>query len=81
MEGNYRGGNVMKIEDYWKDVTIYVAEFIVNQGTAAEKRLSRCLVFDEEVSVHEATNHVKNKFNNVDEILYIDLFDEGLRMK
>lgn len=29
----YRGGNVMKIEDYWKDVTIYVTEFIVNQGT------------------------------------------------
>ena len=77
----YRGGNVMKIEDYWKDVTIYVTEFIVNQGTEKERRLSRCLVFDEEVTKNEAIKHVNDKFSNVGEILYIDLFDEGLRMK
>ena len=65
------------IERYWNDDAIYHVEFI----TINDRRISKVLVFDFEYTLDEVRKIVLSKFNNVVEIVHIDLWDNCLSLK
>lgn len=69
----------MRIEDHWNDVGVYNIEFVVQQKDCW-RIIEKIVVFDSE-SEHEMSAIIKNKFNNVVKINFIDSIGDGLHLK
>lgn len=70
----------MKIEDNWQDVGIYFVGFYVNIKGHERRLIKKTLVLEQEVvdcDVEDVKKIIKDKFQGVCEILYVDIFEES----
>lgn len=72
------GCEYMRIEDFWTDVIVYRAEFETNSGNKITKFLLFPATFSHESQVSEA---IKTKFRNVNKVLLIEEWGDGLFLK
>lgn len=70
----------MRIEDYWEDVFLYYVQFKVNQD-GRDRTIFKCIILYAPSTNLEITKLIFSKFNNVESVTSIELYDDALLMK
>ena len=73
-----KGDEYMRIEDFWTDVILYRAEFQTENGRKITKFLTFPATFNQENQISEV---IKTKFRDVDKVLFIEEWGDGLYLK
>lgn len=68
----------MKIEDFWLDMYCVHVVFLTNDNRKINKTL--CF-YEDQVNQDEISNIVMQKFGNVNKVISIDEWGEGLVLK
>lgn len=71
---------LMKIEDKWKDAYLYYVTFRVEQCNLF-RVIDKTLVLYEELKIDEIAKIIKRNFNDVHEVLSVDVYQEVLVIK
>lgn len=69
-----------KIEDFWKDITVYYIEFVAVKESSMRTHC-KVLVLKSGLHEDEVNELVKTYFNNISEVTCIDELYDGLRLK
>lgn len=67
----------MRIEDHWQDVGIFFVGFYVNIKENERKLIKKTLVFEHGIADCEVKKIIKDKFQGVCEVLYVDVIEES----
>ena len=70
----------MKIEDKWKDAYLYYLTFRVKQSNLF-RLIDKTLVLYEELEIGGIAKIIKINFNDVHEVLSVDIYQEVLVIK
>lgn len=80
-----RGGNKMKIEEYWEDKVIYHVTFFIEtykvSGKIELEKITKLLIMTPEITLQGITNLVLAKFKNVSEVISVEEVMDGLLLK